>query len=47
MSHEQAELYRKLVQLIRLGTLVQLDHQDRKIKVALGEITNGQLPWPA
>lgn len=41
-----AELNRKLNNLIRLGTLAQLDHDTHQLRVQSGGLLTGWLPWP-
>lgn len=42
-----AELSRKVENLIRLGTVAQIDHATRRVRVATGEITTQWLKWQA
>ena len=46
-AFDQAELARRLEQIICLGTLVKVYPETREIQVAIGNITTGKLPWPA
>ena len=42
-----ADLNRRIESLIRLGTIDQVDHAARKIRVRSGGLLTGWLPWPA
>ena len=44
---DQADLGRRLDQIICLGTLIKVYPKTRQIQVAIGDITTGKLPWPA
>ncbi len=44
---DQADLGRRLDQIISLGRIVQVYPETRQIQVAMGDITTGKLPWPA
>ncbi|MCX4025168.1 phage baseplate assembly protein V [Spartinivicinus marinus] len=39
------ELYRLLVNLIRPGTIHQVDHQRTRVRVQIDQLTTGWLPW--
>ena len=43
--HSAAELLRLIHNLVRLGTIAQVDHAQARVRVTLGEITTGWLPW--
>lgn len=43
--HSAAELLRLIHNLVRLGTIAQVDHAAARVRVATGEITTGWLPW--
>jgi len=45
MSFEQAELDRRLANLIRLGRIAQADYAGAKVRVNIGDILTGWLPW--
>lgn len=42
-----AELNRRLENLIRLGTIAQVDHAARTLRVQSGGLLTNWLPWPA
>ena len=42
-----ADLNRRIESLIRLGTLAQVDHNARRVRVQSGGLLTGWLPWPA
>lgn len=42
-----AELNRRLENLIRLGSISEVDHDAKKIRVKTGGLTTSWLPWPA
>jgi phage baseplate assembly protein V len=42
-----ADLNRRIESLIRLGTIAQVDHGARKLRVQTGGLLTGWLPWPA
>lgn len=42
-----ADLNRRIESLIRLGTIDQVDHAARKLRVKTGGLLTGWLPWPA
>jgi phage baseplate assembly protein V len=42
-----ADLNRRIESLIRLGTIAQVDHAARKLRVQTGGLLTGWLPWPA
>ncbi|WP_416139075.1 phage baseplate assembly protein V [Halomonas sp. HK25] len=43
--HSAAELLRLIHNLVRLGTIAEVDHTAARVRVATGEITTGWLPW--
>ncbi|SDJ41519.1 phage baseplate assembly protein V [Billgrantia gudaonensis] len=48
-SHSAAELLRLIHNLVRLGTIAEVDHSARKLRVQVGragEITTAWLDWP-
>lgn len=42
-----AELERRLANLARIGTIAEADHAAARVRVAIGEILTGWLPWLA
>ncbi|QEW06356.1 phage baseplate assembly protein V [Nitrincola iocasae] len=42
-----ADLNRRLESLIRLGSIAEVDHAGRKLRVKTGGLLTGWLPWPA
>lgn len=42
-----AELNRRIENLLRLGTIAEVDHAARKIRIKTGTLTTTWLPWPA
>ncbi|WP_076461582.1 phage baseplate assembly protein V [Marinobacterium stanieri] len=42
-----ADINRRLESLIRLGTIAQVDHAARRLRVKTGDLLTGWLPWPA
>ncbi|SHF00391.1 phage baseplate assembly protein V [Modicisalibacter ilicicola DSM 19980] len=44
-SHSAAELLRLIHNLIRLGTVAQVDHAAVRVRVAIGELLTDWLPW--
>ncbi|MCP8687753.1 phage baseplate assembly protein V [Marinobacterium sedimentorum] len=42
-----ADLNRRIESLIRLGTIAQVDHDARTLRVQSGGLLTGWLPWPA
>lgn len=43
--HSAAELLRLIHNLVRLGTVAEVDHARARVRVATGEITTAWLPW--
>jgi phage baseplate assembly protein V len=43
----QAELERRLANLIRIGVIQETNHADKKLRVAMGATQTAWLPWPA
>lgn len=43
---EFSELERQLHNLLRLGTIAVIDHQQHRLKVQTGELLTGWLDWP-
>ncbi|MGM0912773.1 MAG: phage baseplate assembly protein V [Pseudomonadota bacterium] len=43
--HSAAELLRLIHNLVRLGTVAEVDHTCARVRVATGEITTAWLPW--
>ncbi len=43
--HSAAELLRLIHNLVRLGTIANVDHARARVRVATGEITTAWLPW--
>ena len=46
MSFEVAELMRRFVNMLMLGTIEEVDHEAQKVRVKVGELITGWLPWP-
>ncbi|WP_227369836.1 phage baseplate assembly protein V [Halomonas sp. M20] len=44
-SHSAAELLRLIHNLIRLGTIAEVDHKAVRVRVAIGELLTDWLPW--
>ena len=44
---DQAEIARRLHNVIQIGTIHTLDHDNKKLRVAIGKLISGWLPWPA
>lgn len=44
---DTADLNRRLENLLRLGTIAEVDHAARKVRVQSGELTGNWLDWPA
>lgn len=44
---DTADINRRIENLIRLGTIAEVDHAARKIRVNSGALTTDWLPWPA
>ncbi len=42
-----ADLNRRIESLIRFGTIAEVDHAARKLRVKTGGLLTGWLPWPA
>lgn len=40
-----AELLRLIHNLIRIGTIAEVDHLRARVRVAIGDMTTGWLPW--
>jgi phage baseplate assembly protein V len=47
MSYDLAELQRKFAALVIFGTVSEVDHAAKKLRVAEGALTTGWLPYPA
>ncbi|WP_142847083.1 phage baseplate assembly protein V [Telmatospirillum sp. J64-1] len=47
MSHSLSELYRKLSNLIGLGTIAEVDHSSARVRVEINGRVSGWLPYPA
>lgn len=47
MSFSLAELYRRFENLIRIGTIAEVDEQAQRLRVQSGELLTDWLPWPA
>jgi phage baseplate assembly protein V len=43
----QAELERRLANLIRIGVIQETNHADKKLRVSMGNTHTAWLPWPA
>ncbi len=43
---ELAEMNRQLNNLLRIGTLWAVDHENKKLKVKTGDLVTGWLDWP-
>ncbi|ERS88738.1 phage baseplate assembly protein V [Halomonas sp. PBN3] len=43
--HSAAELLRLIHNLIRLGTVAEVDHASARCRVQIGELTTAWLPW--
>jgi phage baseplate assembly protein V len=46
-NFEQADLPRQLANLIVLGLIHDVDHENQKVKVVVGDNFTNWLPWPA
>jgi phage baseplate assembly protein V len=44
--YSAAELLRLIHNIIRLGTIAEVDHSARKLRVKVGDITTAWLDWP-
>ena len=47
MEFEIAQLFRRFENLIRIGTIAELDYENKKLRVKTGELITDWLPWPA
>jgi phage baseplate assembly protein V len=47
MSYDLAELQRKFAALVIFGTVSEVDHKAKKLRVTEGNLTSGWLPFPA
>lgn len=47
MNFEVAELMRRFANMLMLGTIEAVDHEAQKVRVKVGELVTGWLPWPA
>ena len=47
MSFESAQLFRRFENLIRIGTIADVDHKNKRLRVKSGELLTDWLPWPA
>ncbi|KZN57601.1 hypothetical protein N473_06900 [Pseudoalteromonas luteoviolacea CPMOR-1] len=47
MSFDVAELKRRFDNLLMVGAIHEVDLENKKLKVAVGELITGWLPWPA
>ena len=47
MNQPISDLFRRFENLIRIGTIAELDHAARKIRVQSGELLTTWLPYPA
>ena len=47
MSFTLSNLYRRFKNLIRIGTIAEVDEQHLRLCVQSGELLSGWLPWPA
>ncbi|TQF69550.1 phage baseplate assembly protein V [Pseudoalteromonas luteoviolacea] len=47
MSYDVAELKRRFDNLLMVGAIHEVDHDNKKLKVKVGELITGWLPWPA
>ena len=45
ISYELSELIQRLHNLIRIGTVTEANYSNRRLKISIGEITTGWLPW--
>lgn len=46
MSNFQiTELHRRLANLVRIGTITEVDHEQALVRVQIGELVTGWLPW--
>lgn len=43
---DTAELQRRLENVIRIGSIAEVDHDAKKIRIQSGEILSAWLPWP-
>ncbi|GHE20111.1 phage baseplate assembly protein V [Halomonas urumqiensis] len=43
--HSAAELLRLIHNLVRLGTIAEVDHNSARVRVAMGELATGWLAW--
>ena len=47
MSFNTAQLFRRFENLIRIGTIADVDYQGKRLRVKSGELLTDWLPWPA
>lgn len=47
MNLNTVELFRRFENLIRLGTIAEVDYQEMRLRVKSGELLTQWLPWPA
>ncbi len=47
MNFDTAELFRRFENLIRIGTIADVDYQGKRLRVKSGELLTDWLPWPA
>ncbi len=47
MSFNLSDLYRRFENLIRIGTIAEVDEQNLLLRVQSGELLTDWLPWPA
>ena len=45
ISYELSDLIQRLHNLIRIGTVTEANYSKRRLKILIGEITTGWLPW--
>ena len=45
LDFEISELNRRLANLLRLGTVAEVNHEEAKVRVAIGDLLTDWLPW--
>ena len=43
----QAELERRLANIVKIGVIQEANHADKKLRIAMGNTQTAWLPWPA
>ncbi len=47
MSFTLSDLFRRIENVIRIGTIAELDHDKKRLRIQSGELLTDWLPWPA